>query len=368
MTQTVDAAPALKEIFNRARLRHIAAEAQAVAPLFEADRFLALTQDGLDDLSLMQRLRRVAEALHAALPIEFAAALGVLRALAPRLDSAFVTMALGEYVARYGLDTPDASLAALRDLTRFGSSEFAVRPFLRHDLAGTLAVMEDWARDPDPHVRRLASEGSRPRLPWSFRLTALIADPGPTATIIDRLKADPSLSVRTSVANHLNDIAKDHGGRVIDLIAGWPRDDARTAWIARHALRTLIKQGDKRALALVGAGETAVVEVDFAVAPAVVRIGEAVTLTVRLQSTAATDQRLVVDYAIDYVKASGATSRKVFKLRTVTLPAQGALELVQRRSLRDFTTRTHHEGRHRVVLLINGDERGAGEFALRAAS
>ena len=133
----------------------------------------------------------------------------MLRALAPRINNRFVTLVLPEYVARYGLDDFEASMQALRDFTVYGSSEFGVRPFLRQDLARGMRFMLDWSSDGDEHVRRLASEGSRPRLPWSFRLEALVADPGPTRALLDNLRADDSLYVRKSVANHLNDIAKD---------------------------------------------------------------------------------------------------------------------------------------------------------------
>src|SRR5690606_24232423 len=138
-----------------------------------------------------------------------------------------------DFVARYGRDDPEYTLEALRFFTRFGSSEFGVRPFLRRDLEGTLAVMERWARDDEEHVRRLASEGSRPRLPWGLRLTELVRDPRPTGRILETLKRDPALYVRKSVANHLNDIAKDHPDAVIDRVKAWDRSHVGTAWIVR---------------------------------------------------------------------------------------------------------------------------------------
>ncbi|UUZ63330.1 DNA alkylation repair protein [Polaromonas sp. P1-6] len=249
MTQpmTVAETPALKEIFDANRFRHVAAETTAVYPRFDTARFLALSLPGLDTLTLMQRLRRMTESLHATLPSDYKKTIGILRKLAPRINRGFVTLVLPDYVGLHGQDDFDTSMEALKFFTAFGSSEFAVREFLRRDPARTLAVMQAWSRDESEHVRRLASEGCRPRLPWSFRLEALMAEPALAAPILENLKADPSLYVRKSVANHLNDVTKIHPDWVLERLESWPLDNPHTAWIARHALRTLIKQGDRRA-------------------------------------------------------------------------------------------------------------------------
>ncbi len=355
----------MKEIFNAVRIRHIAGETAAVFAGFDSGTFIDLCLDGIDGLSLMARLGRVAEAFHATLPRDYHAALDILGHLAPRLDSAFVSMVLPDYVARYGQDDFDASMAALKYFTVFGSSEFAVRHFLRREPARSLAIMESWARDDNDHVRRLASEGSRPRLPWSFKLDAVIADPSLTWPIVDALKSDPSRYVRKSVANHLNDVAKDHPDWVLARIEGWPLDDPATGWIARHALRTLVKRGNQRALAILGAERAPQVEVgSFTVTPRSIELGESVTLTIELRSTAPTDQRLVVDYAVHYIKSSGAASPKVFKLRTIDLAPAEQRTLTHRQVIRDFTTRKHFPGRHRIDLLLNGRLVAAADFDL----
>ena len=362
-TQT---APALKEIFNRARLTHIAEETAAVYPGFDTRKFLAAANAGLDDLSLMARLQRVSVLLHEGLPADYRKALKVLRALAPRLNSRFVTLILPEFVARYGADDFDVSMEALKYFTAFGSSEFAVRHFLRIDLARGLKTMEAWSRDDDEHVRRLASEGSRPRLPWSFRIEPLMVDPSPVAVILDNLKADTSLYVRKSVANHLNDITKDNPGWALDKIESWSLEDPSTAWIAKHALRTLIKKGDKRALTVMGAGEKADVRLhDLRVHPKAIKLGERISVSFRLDSTSKRAQKLVVDYAIHYVKNSGATSAKVFKLKALTLAAGESVTLARGQEIRDFTTRVHYEGRHAVDILVNGECLGQGYFELQ---
>jgi 3-methyladenine DNA glycosylase AlkC len=316
----------------------------------------------------MQRLRRMTESLHDTLPGDYGDALTVLRRLAPRIGHNFVTLVLPDYVGQYGLAHFELSMDALRFFTGFGSSEFAVRHFLRRDLTRTLAVMETWSRDPDEHVRRLASEGCRPRLPWSFHLETLIADPTPVLPILENLKSDGSLYVRKSVANHLNDITKDHPGWVLDRIAGWPTDNPHTDWIIKRALRTLIKKGDSRALAVIGAGARADVLVRrFTVAPETVTLGDRITLSLDLESTAETSQRLVIDYRLHYVKKSGGTSAKVFKWKEVTLGAGAAVTLARTQSIRDFTTRVHYPGHHAVDLIVNGETLATGGFDLLTA-
>ncbi|TFF02955.1 DNA alkylation repair protein [Pseudomonas sp. BCA14] len=362
---TDQSAPALKEIFNLERLQHIATEMTAVYPAFDAKGFLEHANAGLAELSVMQRMARVSESLHAVIPLDYPHTLKRLYALAPRLNSGFVSLFLPQYVASYGRDDFKRSMAALKYFTTFGSSEFGIRRFLLDDFERTLAVMQTWSLDDNEHVRRLASEGSRPRLPWSFRLGPVQADPELCAPILDNLKADSSLYVRKSVANHLNDITKDHPDWVLSLLEGWSLDNPHTAWIARHALRGLIKQGNTRALAIMGAGARAEVKIHhLSVTPAVIRLGERINLSFSLESTAATAQKLVVDYAIDYVKSAGHSAAKVFKLKTMTLEAGEHCSLRREQHIRELTTRKHYPGKHAVHVLINGEKLASAEFEL----
>jgi 3-methyladenine DNA glycosylase AlkC len=358
-------APALKEIFNRDRLRHIADETLAVYPDFDSKAFLARASKELDGLSVMQRLNRVSQSLHAGLPEDYRAALDILYELAPRLNSAFVSMILPEYVALYGQHDFDRSMQALKFFTAFGSSEFAVRHFLRRDFPRAIEVMHSWSLDESPHVRRLASEGCRPRLPWSFRLENLMADPTPVLDILDNLKADDSLYVRKSVANHLNDITKDNPDWVLDQLEGWSLETPHSAWIARHALRSLIKKGDVRALTLMGAGKKAQVDLqNLKITPDAITLGDRINLSFTLKSTSVESQRLIVDYAIHYVKKSGGTSAKVFKLKTLELAPGQSVNVSREQQVRNFTTRVHYAGRHDVDVLVNGECLGRSGFDL----
>lgn len=363
---TIAPAPALlKDLLGPPALAVIADAGSAVSRAFDRRAFLDAASAGLAELSVMERVRHVADALAVALPGDYAAALDIIRAMAPRLTHGFQAMAVTEFVASRGLGDFDLSMAALAALTRFGSAEFAIRPFLAHDFERAIAVMLAWTASDDHHVRRLASEGSRPRLPWAQRIPALKVDPTRGMPILEALKADTSLYVRKSVANHLNDIAKDRPDWLLDRLEGWRQDDPHTAWIVRHALRTLIKQGNPRALALIGVEHGAAVTVrHFSVTPAMVRLGDVVTIGCELISTAPHGQRVVVDYRMHYARAGEKTAAKVFKLRTFTLAAGETVALAIRQTIRDFSTRRHHAGAHKVELIVNGETMATSGFDL----
>ncbi|WP_233630400.1 DNA alkylation repair protein [Burkholderia gladioli] len=355
---SVDSPVLLKDSMGERQFRSLLSTLKLIERSFDTRRFLAVALDGLDELSLMARVRRASLAIEAgaqALPGGYDTVLTLLAEAAPHLGGGFLSLVAPDYVGQFGRHDFDRSMAALAFFTRFGSSEFAVREFLRDDPRRALATLRDWSRHEDQAVRRLASEGSRPRLPWSFRLREIEADPALAAPILDNLRADPSDYVRRSVANHLNDVTKLHPDWVLERAAAWGVDDAGTRWIVRHALRTLVKRGDARALALLGASGAARIEaVPFAVTPARIELGETVTLAAELVSTAPDVQRLVVDYRIGYVKKNGSTAHKVFKLRELTLAPGQRIDIVRSQRIRDFTTRTHYAGRHGVELIVNG--------------
>ncbi|WP_244125618.1 DNA alkylation repair protein [Burkholderia gladioli] len=365
---SLDSPVLLKDSMGERQFRSLLSTLKLIERSFDTRRFLAVALDGLDELSLMARVRRASLAIEAgaqALPGGYDTVLTLLAEAAPHLGGGFLSLVAPDYVGQFGRHDFDRSMAALAFFTRFGSSEFAVREFLRDDPRRALATLRDWSRHEDQAVRRLASEGSRPRLPWSFRLREIEADPALAAPILDTLRADPSDYVRRSVANHLNDVTKLHPDWVLERAASWGGADAGTRWIVRHALRTLVKRGDARALALLGASGAARIEaVPFAVTPARIELGETVTLAAELVSTAPDAQRLVVDYRIGYVKKNGSTAHKVFKLRELTLAPGQRIDIVRSQRIRDFTTRTHYAGRHGVELIVNGAAVAQAHFDL----
>ena len=360
------AAPALlKDILGPQAIAVIADAGVASSPHFNRKAFLDAAAAGLEMLSIMERVRHIAEALAKALPDEYQASVEIIRAMAPRLSHGFQAVAVTEYVARYGLDHFEDSMAALADLTRFGTAEFAIRPFLARDAERTLARMRHWCDSKDEHIRRLASEGCRPRLPWAARVPALKNCPTLAAPILEVLKADESAYVRKSVANHLNDIAKDRPDWLLARLDGWSQGNIHTKWIIRHALRTLIKAGEPRALRLIGVEHGATVDIlQFSVAPSRVRLGDHIAITAKLRSTTEEVQRLVIDYRLHYVRAGGKTTSKVFKLRTLDAAGGETVTLGTRQMIRDFSTRRHYAGNHILELIVNGQTVARTNFLL----
>lgn len=370
-----------KNLISAQTARAAAHHLRRAWPEFDHTRFEQLAGNGLEALELKARAMQIASALEHCLPTSFAAAASVIEAsLGPPLPehegvaqarddaaglSGWVVWPLGEYVARRGQQEAPRALTCLHALTQRFSAEWAIRPFIMNHPALCFATLQRWTQDPSAHVRRLVSEGSRPRLPWGLQLKALILDPTPTLPLLERLQHDPSAYVRRSVANHLNDIAKDHPA----LVAQWleqhlagASDEGRA--LLRHATRTLIKRGDPRVLAAWGLGRAFKGQALFKVVPRRVRIGDALELRVELNAAGRRAQLLVLDYAVHHVKANGSASAKVFKGWSVTLAAGERRHLVKRHSMRAVTTRRYFAGTHLVELQINGQVVAEAAFEL----
>lgn len=358
--------------------RRIARMIAQVHPAFPQAAFLRDALDGYEALELMPRGRHIARALRRHLPQEVPAALDILLASldAPHGDdssgplASFLFLPHTVYVADYALDHFEAAMRAQHALTQRFTAEFSIRPFIEKHPQRTLAVLRGWARDPSPHVRRLVSEGTRPRLPWAPRLRALQRDPRPALELLELLKDDPELYVRRSVANHLNDIGKDHPALLNAVAKRWLKGASpERAWIVRHALRSAIKRGDPGALAVSGFGAKAKVSVrKAAVTPQRVPIGGRVNIRFELANRKAAPQRVLADLRVHYAKAGGRTSAKVFKLKTVELGPKEILGFARTLSLANLTTRKHHPGRHRVEVLLNGRAVALGGFLLTRAT
>lgn len=358
--------------------RRIARMIAQVHPAFPQTAFLRDALDGYEALELMPRGRHIARALRRHLPQEVPAALDILLASldAPHGDdssgplASFLFLPHTVYVADYALDHFEPAMRAQHALTQRFTAEFSIRPFIEKHPQRTLAVLRGWARDPSPHVRRLVSEGTRPRLPWAPRLRALQRDPRPALELLELLKDDPELYVRRSVANHLNDIGKDHPALLNAVAKRWLKGASpERAWIVRHALRSAIKRGDPGALAVSGFGAKAKVSVrKAAVTPQRVPIGGRVNIRFELANRKAAPQRVLADLRVHYAKAGGRTSAKVFKLKTVELGPKEILGFARTLSLANLTTRKHHPGRHRVEVLLNGRAVALGGFLLTRAT
>lgn len=347
-------------------------------PDFPADRFVARALEGYEALELLDRGRKIADALAENLPPDYAAAVDVLvRSLGPPLErtegngmAPFLYLPHTVFVAVHGLADFDASMRAQHAITQRFSCEFSIRTFIAADQERTLDVLDRWTTDESVHVRRLVSEGTRPRLPWAGRLRAFVEDPRPILPLLERLRDDPEEYVRRSVANNLNDISKDHPGLVVETaevwLAGSVSDDRRR--LVRHALRTLAKAGDADALDVLGfPRDTPVSPSQITVAPTEARIGESVLVTVELSNPGATTESVIAELNVVFVKASGGLSPKTFRLGEAEIGPRDVARLAKRVSLKQHTTRTHYPGRHTTEVLVNGSAYEGPSFDLGPA-
>lgn len=350
---------AFKHLFDAKLLGKIAAAVSMHDANFDVHAFQAI-RDDLSPLEMKARVQLIRDALHRHLPPSYPDAVAVLlKALAQGELTGFSVWPIADFIQTYGLDAPEVSLAALKVVTVYFTSEWAVRPFIMQDMPSAMAFLLVCAHDENEHVRRWASEGSRPRLPWGQRLTCFIDDPAPVIPVLDALKCDDALYVRKSVANHINDITKDHPDVAIALLARWqkevaPADLPKINWIIARALRTLIKAGHPQALALIGVGRAAITVGDVAITNNTIRLGDYLAFSVTLQSTSHQSQKLVIDYIVHFMKSNGRTAPKVFKLKTIDLPAKGSITISKRHPVKQITTRDYYAGQQGLQVQVNG--------------
>jgi 3-methyladenine DNA glycosylase AlkC len=356
---------AFKEYYDAEMARRLAGDIAAVYPNFPTLAFVEQVAPQLPPLELKQRVAIFSAALRDYLPADYPAALQILLAtLGPPLTEnqgmfkdRWHLMPMAHFVEVYGHEHFDESMAAIHAITQRFTGEWAIRPFLQRYPARALAVLQTWVYDESFHVRRLVSEGTRPRLPWATRIPEFSQNPQPMLALLSALKHDPSAYVRRSVANHLNDIGKEHPDLLLATMEEWNADATEaTRWIINHALRSLVKQGHPAALRLVGATEAQVALEAFMVDPARLSIGESTTLHLRLRSLAEAPQQLVIDYVLHLAGAAGRQARrKVFKLRTLSLAAGETFSLSRRHSFQAVSVRRYYPGPHRFELQVNGN-------------
>ena len=369
----------LKNGFDRALVERIASAAAEVSAAFDRRGFEQGVLERLDDLELKDRVNLMADELLAALGGDYLAALPAVVEIAtlvagePDGSEAWGTSMeawpLCSVVERHGAADPEASLAAMERLTVSFSCEFAIRPLLEHHLDQTLAACHAWTRSPTPAVRRLPSEGTRPYLPWGPKVPALLDDPELGIALITELRHDPDEVVRRSVANHLNDIARDHPDRVAEIAATWLDEPATDPAMVRHALRGLVKKGHPGAMAALGFATEPDVEIEgFMVTPDEIRLGDSIELEATIRSTGSDVQRMVVDFVIHHIGARGEANPKVFKWTTVELDPGASATLRKRRTIQTASTRRYHAGIHRTELQIAGTIVAADAFELLDSS
>lgn len=367
----------LKNSFGRDIPSWIADQLQTMHPAFDTQAFLNDVFDGYDELELTPRSWHISQCLQRHLPSHYPDALAILLAsLGPEISDPELTgMTPFRYlphvffVAKYGLDHFEPSMQAQYALTKRFTAEFSIRAFIEKYPEQTLERLQQWAHDDNVHVRRLVSEGTRPRLPWTPRLAQFQQDPGPVLELLELLKDDPELYVRRSVANNLNDIGKDNPEQLYATAARWSQGASpERQWLIRHALRSAIKRGEMGALAVLGfSAEPSIKIREARISPQPVRIGETLQLAFTLTANGTDQQQLLVDFQIHYVKANGSTRAKVFKLRSLELMPGQSVRLQKQISCKEMSTRRHYPGEHRIDLVVNGQTFPVGSFSLLPA-
>ena len=355
----------LKNMYNHESLREIALIISSVYSSFQVDGFLKSVMDETwDHLELKARVRKITISLGKYLPADYKDALAILDDVVMRYASGF-RFFCPDFVEVYGQAEAnwDLSIRALERYTVYWSSEFAVRPFIINHEARMMAQMYAWSKHESEHVRRLSSEGSRPQLPWAIALTKFKKDPTLVLPILEQLKTDSSLYVRKSVANNLNDISKTHPDLAVKLAKDWYGKNEYTNWIVKHGCRTLLKKGNREVLAIFGYHDVTSIEVDdFVLDANSISFGEDITFSFAILSKQATKARL--EYGIDYMKANGKRSRKIFQLSEIPLKENEKKFYTKKHSFADLSTRKHYAGTHSITLIVNGIKRGTLDFEL----
>jgi len=365
----------LRDVFNPTVVNQLADRITAAWPEFDREGFASTVIKRMPPLSFGARSNLIRDTLWDTLPHDFPQAVQILlNALGPEIPhceltgfDSFVVMSMNDFVAKYGIDHFELSMQALYAMTRRFTAEGAIRAFLKKYPEQTLAVLDRWASDPNCHVRRLVSEGTRPRLPLAPRLDRFVQDPRPVLRLLEKLKDDPERMVQRSVANNLNDIAKDNPDLVVETLANWQASDSPgVRWILGHASRTLVKQGQKGALVLLGYPSEINISVPaLQVHTPVVCLGEHLAFAFEVCSHSDQAQNLVIDFIIHHVKANGRRTPKVFKLTQKRLEPGQRLAVSKKHTMRAINTRVYYPGTHLLEIQINGQVWGQAEFELK---
>lgn len=368
-----------KNMFNKKIICAMAKHLSTAWPAFNSSAFIKTASKNLDDLELKERSTQITQALTTYLPANFKQAANILLAsLAPddtngnntnQNDpgiSGWPILPMADYVGLNGINHFELSMTVFKKMTRHFSSEFGIRFFLLAEPERTLSILKTWVNDADYHVRRLVSEGTRPRLPWAMQLPLFIKNPAPVISLLKLLRDDEQEYVRRSVANNLNDIAKDHPAIVASIAREWLKDaDKNRNKLIRHACRTLIKQGHQPTLKALGYSAPKIKLKKFIILTPQVKFGDALLFEISLDSESRRKQELIIDYAIHHRKANGTTTPKVFKCKIATLKPAETLTLKRKHAIKQITTRTYYPGTHRLEILINGKSISTKEFQLK---
>jgi len=353
----------LKNMFSKDYLNNFADAFKKKYPKFDKSKFLNLVFDSeWDKKELKQRMRHISICLHEVLPDDYREAIEILKKSVIHFKG-FLSMVFPDYVEVYGLNNYKASMNALELFTQFGSSEFAIRPFIVKYPKNAMQQMLKWAKHKNHHVRRLASEGSRPRLPWAIGLPEFKKNPKQVLQVLEILKNDESEYVRKSVANNLNDISKDNPELAFQTAKEWFGKNPKTDWIVKHGMRGLLKKGNTEALKLFGfEGAEGIKIIDLNFDPAKIKVGDKIIFSFKMKP--AKEQKIRLEYTIDFITSSGKNSRKIFKITENVYQKGKTYEVRKSHSFKDLTVRKHFKGSHSLAIIVNGEKLADKKFEI----
>ena len=371
-----------KNMYNEQFFDRFSKDLKLVIPDFDARAFVAQVMDNeWENRELKQRVAHITTVLKNFLPADYKEAIAKILELLDRIETSYphfskiddekfgLTLEYGaildNYIEQYGLNDYETSVKTIERITQFTSCEFVTHPFIVKYPDEMMAQMLVWSKHQHWGVRRLASEGCRPRLPWAMALPNLKENPMPIIPILENLKNDPARFVRLSVANNLNDIAKDNPEVVIDLVKRWQGESEEVDWIIKHGCRTLLKQGNPEVMELFGLGSAKNIRIEeFHISTPEVKVGHSLEFSFNLLNNSNKKVKIRLEYGLYYQKANGTLSKKVCKISEKDYAANSTTRITRKHSFKVVTTRKLHVGLHQVAVIINGNEFKKHDFEL----
>jgi 3-methyladenine DNA glycosylase AlkC len=355
----------LKDGYSAAYINNLAQAMQQAYPAFDKTLFVKKVLDGgWPQKELKQRMRHITYCLHHCLPLSYVEQLTVLKKVAPQFTG-YLALYFPDFIEVFGISYPDISVDALAYFTQYSSSEFAVRPYIIAYQKMMIKQHLKWAKSNNHHIRRLASEGLRPRLPWAQALPLFKKDPSPILPILQQLKQDESEYVRKSVANCLNDISKDHPNTMLRIVNEWKNTSPHTDWIIKHASRSLLKQGHTEALSSFGLNPAVKIEASpVELNKNNIELGETLIFGCQIASKEKKQVTIRVEYKLYFMKGNGKQQGKVFQMGSYILHPTQPININRKHAFINRTTRKHYEGNHRIAIIINGQSVSEASFNL----
>lgn len=362
----------LKNLYSTDFYHQLSSQLNQVIPDFNSEQFQKeIFCSSWDKKELKDRMKHTADVLATLLPENFQDAaknIYLLTEIAKTKQSkwdSFLYLFLADYIERFGINHFDIACKLIEKVTQLSSCEFAVRPFIiKYDKQMTDQMLL-WSSHENYHVRRLATEGIRPRLPWAMALPLFKKDPSRILPILENLKNDPSEYVRKSVANNLNDITKDNPEIVLSLIKKWKNLSKETDWIIKHGTRTLLKQGNPDIITFYGLNQSNDITLNqFSIKTPIVSIGSSLNFEFELKNNDTKAHLVRLEYAIYYLRKNNTHSKKVFKISEKETPSLSKIIIKRKQSFKVISTRKFYPGTQKISIIINGLEKDILEFEL----